>query len=74
MEAHKDSSESKDLLALEVKLHNCAVAPESVAPGLLHGGEGMSSNLLPVNFCCLSLCPLTSLNLSLRKLGCWPHP
>lgn len=47
MEAHKDSSESKDLLALEVKLHNCAVAPESVAPGLLHGGEGMSSNLLP---------------------------
>lgn len=39
MEAHKDSSESKDRLALEVKPDICAVTPEGIAPGLLHGGE-----------------------------------
>lgn len=54
LEAHKDSSESRDLLALEVKPYNCAVNPESIAPGLLHGAGGGGGRVLPsgpINFC-----------------------
>lgn len=51
LEAHKDSSESRDLLALEVKPYNCAVNPESIAPGLLRGGGGRVLPSGPINFC-----------------------
>lgn len=67
MEAHKDSSESRDRLAFEVKPDNCAVTPESIAPGLLHGGEGMSSTLQPDQLLLFFSVPLDFLKFKFQK-------